>query len=262
MTRANIRMKFSDVYSFGNLVQLEGKMNEGGVYIWGLVFLRQNNKLIGYPVDNTESFDKAKHIFIPYYVGQSGKNLWDCFSQRHNNSLRNNLYLILSYDYIKYFYNDSHFPEMLGSGCNRKRGWFEKDKQYFKGKIVYYNNYPILQDLYQFNNGELALQETYSTQYLRDALVKAKKIPDARNLEKYRNAFFRKMFFCYAKGFRTNELNYEDFETYIFYRLKGKTISKHLTLEYAIQKFASTSVNIKSSLNLFKPTISRIFNGY
>ena len=257
-----ITIQFSSLYSFDKIQSLKNDMNEGGVYIWGLIFQKQNNQPTGCPLNNNEAFDEVKHIFIPYYVGQSEGNLWNCFNQRHNNPSKNNLYTILSYDYIKEFYKDCKFPEMLGIGSNRNRKWFDDEKQYFQGKIIYCNNYHILKHLYNFSCEELAVQENYSTGYVEAALRNANKIPEADMFGNYRKEIFKKTFFCYAKGFKTETLGYKDFENYIFYRLKGKTVSKHDSFRTVQQKFSSFTINPNSLLKLFKPTISQCFMGY
>lgn len=260
-----ISIPFGDVYSFEAIKQssrLQDEMNDGGVYIWGLVFPNLNHQPTGSPIDNTERFDKTSQMFIPYYVGQSEENLWNCFNQRHNNPSKNNLYTILSYDYIKEFYKDCKFPEMLGIGSNRNRKWFDDEKEYFQGKIIYYNNYQILKHLYGFSCYELAVEENYSTEYVETALRNANKISEADMFKNYRKKFFKKTFFCYAKGFEKKGFKYKDFENYIFYCLKGKTVSKHDSFRTVQQNFSSFTINPTSPLKLFKPTISQCFMGY
>ena len=151
-----IIIRFSKLHSFKDIKNLKKNINAPGIYIWGLVFPKKNSQPIGNPIDNTETFDKNKHIFIPYYVGQSEKSVLSCFNGRHNYSNKNNRYLILSYKYIKEFYKDPNFEEMLDTGPNRERAWVTSKKDYFKGKIIYYNNYYVIKHIYDLKHGQLA----------------------------------------------------------------------------------------------------------
>lgn len=261
---AKVEINFSELLSYKKLQgkELQGlkeAMSKPGVYIWGLIFQRQNDQPFGEPFDNTTSFNSSEHTFIPYYVGQSGTSLWNCFKQRHTNSLRNNLYLILSYDYIKEFYKDPFFPENIESGANKPRKWFIQN--YFDSRIIYYNNYHILQHLYQLDCSAFPVQENYSTQSFRSVLEKVNKKEQVKLLDEYIHTFYKKLYFCYTTS-KPPGLDHEDLESYIFYRLKGKTISKHKSFEKVKQRFSSLEINIPPTLGLFKDTISRCFCGY
>ncbi|MFC2111195.1 hypothetical protein ACFLQ5_01950 [Bacteroidota bacterium] len=265
-----IDFKFSPLYSYNKLgsSELEEEMNKGGVYIWGLSYKKnKNGQPIGKPFNNANPFDNEKHMFIPYYVGQSATNLLKCFKDRHDNHLLNNLYLLLSYDYIKKFYKDDYFPESIGIGPNKERNWFKEKSDHFKNNILYYNNYDILKQLYDLQENNFSKQASYPVECFKYILKNAGKYEEAEILQRYIDSFFKKMFFCYANFNQepSDFLTYADFESYIFYLLKGKTISKHLKLETVIKKFdsANTKVTINDDpLNIFKSTISRCFSGY
>ena len=96
-----------------------------GVYIWGFVYHKDENG-IGGPVNFTgvgnPIADPAKHVFIPYYVGESSTSilsrLFDHIQPRKRDSSKKTR---LTIDYIKDFFNDPNFPINSGLG-NRNNG--------------------------------------------------------------------------------------------------------------------------------------------
>ncbi|MFL5739905.1 MAG: hypothetical protein ACJ75B_06785 [Flavisolibacter sp.] len=256
-----IKISFRNLHSFGNLQGLTLPTNAGGVYIWGPVFKKnKNNKPVGSPLSNSVVFNPSNHIFIPYYVGQSQDKLLYCF-KRHNNPLSNNRYLRLEYNYMKHFFNDPLFPEMIETGVNQPRTWFNKNPGHFTNKIIYYNNSMVLKGIYglTFTPDK---DGSFRINTVKRDLASAGRTNEIKVLNRY-VPLFDKMFFCYATGFNTApSLKYKDFEAYIFYRLKGKTASKHDHYDRMKKKFCGLRIKINSGLYLFKPDICRCFNGY
>ncbi|RYZ91395.1 MAG: hypothetical protein EOP04_00465 [Proteobacteria bacterium] len=242
--------------------------NVGGVYIWGYVFETVNEVLVGCPIPNDVQFNSSIHMFIPVYVGKGGESILSCFEGRHNNSRKNDNYIILSNNYLKEFFCDSNFPEHLGTGANNSHEWFEGKEKYFKDKIHFYNNYHLLKGIYELDCNRFTPKESYSVDELIQVLKQNGKGDEAQALytSKYSNNDNR--YFCYASiASLPDDVSYTDLEAYIFYLLKGKTVSQHTGLNTLVKHLRGRTVAVKCSEEslrdrLFKEEISNEFNGY
>jgi len=276
-----ITVNFDGIYPIGKFnyppkgEELIPKMKFPGVYIWGFAYERGSYGKIGRQLDGTESFSEDKHVFIPYYVGQSSKSIYGCFSGRHGNIAPKSVqekYTILSDDYLKKFYNDPFFPENIGKNANcpkEKKEWFWYPKHpigpdYYKGKIVYHNNRLILKHLYDLKDLDFPQKKVgYPFPELIKALRNDGRHPLASSIEAHGNVFFKKMYFCFTSNLTTSEINKQftlrDWEAFTFYSLKGKTVSQHNSYKGVKKKFSGVQVQMTAPGKIFKPEMSNAF---
>lgn len=267
-----IRVDFSNVYSLVDLQKQEVReaMDHKGVYIWGFVFSKVGKNLSKSPIDSSMNiiFDPKIHVFIPFYTGQSTNDtVLKCIESRHANSSESSVrskYIILSHQYLTSFYNDDYFPIDLGKKSEPIRKWFDRDSKRFQGKLLYYNNRDILTRLYDLHPDQLP--KTANDDYPSDQFIKVlrqnNRHHDAELLAKHILEYRSKIFFCYTvSNILEFKLNPRNLETYLYYRLIGKTCSQHYSFAYAKSKFEGFHVEINSQAKIFKETISEGFNG-
>lgn len=267
-----ITLDFSDIYSFGELETLKKELTTGGIYIWGFVFEKDaKGEPSGEPLKHEmiSKYDGKSHCFIPYYVGKSSGNSSTIYSRLIDHRKKNKKYLILNPSYLKSFFKDPSFPSKMGKGSNAIRKDLIKLHKETKG-IAYYNNKSVIMEVF---GEDLDLDFKTSTfkkeDYPQDLVLdKVKDSAEKVRIEKLFNDFFKeKQFFTYA-NIQCNLLNYEWLETYICYRLKGKTISQHRALDFIEPKRNQCKIEVKvHSLEghiteLFKESASEKFDGY
>ncbi|MDP2188526.1 MAG: hypothetical protein Q8J69_07575 [Sphingobacteriaceae bacterium] len=264
----SITLNFSDIQSFADIEKLKNQLKTGGVYIWGFVFDKEEP--FGIPMSHTEVFDfnMEDHVFVPYYVGKSETNI--AVRLKDHKSSASKRYLQLEPNYLKSFFNDFCFPEHLDGPETSSREWFINHEDYFKSRIVYYKSKPILDSIYDLNDGGPFALKSTEGDYTFEKLINAlKSRPDDIKKAQDSNKFYNEnyMFFTYA-NIECSFLSYEYLETYIFYSLKGKTIGKHKKFDFLTKSecFGSLLIdfNCKDIVNyLFKKDgVSRNFPGY
>jgi hypothetical protein len=278
-----ITVNFEGIYSIGEFNEspegegLKPRMKHVGVYIWGFAYERGSNGGIGRQLDGSELFMEEKHVFIPYYVGQSSKlSVYGCF-KRHRDPKKNKLYTVLSEDYLKTFFNDPAFPESIGKNANsnkEKREWFwnpkyENGPNYFKGKIIYHNNHLILKHLYDLDDLALPQKDAYPFPDLIKALLNVGRHPEASSIVAHGNDFFKKMYFCFTTDL-DSRFSKTQWEGYTFYALNGKTVSQHTAFESINTEMKNINVimhvskegKVLKKVNIFKDAINKKFEGY
>lgn len=228
-----------------------------GIYIWGFMYYYNYDGLTE-PVDFKKDdirFNENKMKFIPYYVGEHKKSIINRICQHHKIQEGDRAkYLRLSNDYMKEFFKDNCFPIHTNTKKHK-----ENIKCIVKSnsstKITYCNYPEILQMIYpnlkivcNGRNGTdcpITLQKIFN-QELPDTLS---------DLIYLKNNFW----FCYANLLNATTSEIKQHETYVYYALKGKTISN--TGKCPV-KSNGISINNCTSSDIFKESPSEIFNGY
>jgi hypothetical protein len=226
---------------------LEQKLNNPGIYIWGFKFYKNSDGSIGEPVDfNVEDENKAQ-IFIPYYVGKiEGKLINRLNTHKKVTEGHPAKYTRISPEYIKMFFEDEDFQINDGKKID-----IEKIKEN-KG-IEYYNNPDFLKfRIKKENTIDLNNIVSVGPNKNNNPITKFNSIKD--NLDELVNKK-NNFWFCY--GIVKNEDSLfscylENFETLTFYSLKGKTISKTGNFNNLLEELLLID---KTDISIFKEKI-------
>ena len=229
-------LDFKGPFHFEHLDSLKDFANKPGIYIWGFIYEYQNMELTD-PAD----YSKAKSIpaysepgcklndnqlFLPYYVGLDNKlfqRISNHFYVREGNS---RFYKRFSLSYMKKFFNDLGFqPTITSDNKNCKDSSVKqgcagcKNSQLIENKSLDYINIEnCLKKIYGAHgihniNGNCPINIQFQSNN--------KEIPDTLDfiVNKLNNFWF-----CYGIP-DDKKANLKDLETYVYYSLKGKTIS-------------------------------------
>lgn len=269
----NITLDFSDIHSFGELKDLKTDLETGGIYIWGFVFEKDDSgeptdKPLKYEVIN--KFDDISHCFIPYYVGKSINNIHERLISHQTEASQK--YLMFQAPYLRVFFKDPKFPSKKLTGREDKpRAWYVQNQSFFRDKILYYKCKPMLEDIYSIStNGPDALTKI-GDGYTFSSLERSLRLGGSKLLgsvqSKQAHYFDKNQFFIFAP-MNCNFINHSWLEAYVYYSLKGKTISQHEELAYLENEHNQCEINIKINSefqyvrNLFKDGTSDNFSGY
>ncbi len=241
--------------------------NKPGIYVWGFMYEYKGSTLVK-PVDfrNPEP-DKKK--FIPYYVGLR-KNVFNRLKEHKSvRKLNATKYTRLSFNYLKVFFieNDPEDPECPNfpihiddkEFSNKIVHLIENDKK----KVLYFNNKVALEKIYEEEgikpitcdgkNYTIICQKTNDGNELHDSLYE---IVDTEQMNNF--------WFCYAIP-DENVINLKICETYTFYSLKGKTISKTEKYDKVDPDRVTNNISIHDeylNAKIFKDQPSKKFPGY
>ena len=244
-------LEFSELY---HKSALDSTANNGaifnvpGVYIWGFVYHKYDNG-IGEPVDFSKDTDpKAypeKHVFIPYYVGESESSILNRLishiKPRKGDSAKRTR---LTINYIKEFFNDFSFPInskppsgtkfMNGMKINSFRffSWIQLN-QINKDKLQYFNNEIIMQLLYPRNPLLVNFNNYANTEFpITDPNININENSDSLNvLMNINNNFF----FTFLK-FDKSHITTKEIESYTTLSLKGKTLAEITKVSNCIEQ--------------------------
>lgn len=209
-----------------------------GVYIWGFIYEKDRDK-IGDPVNfskiGSPIADPDKHVFIPYYVGESSSSILSrLFEHIQPQKSPSSKKTRLTIDYIKCFFNDVDFP--INSGLylgirnfhgmsvnsNRFYGWIELNN-ITNNELQYFNNEIIMQLLYPNNLHLITYNNPTNNNFpITLPVININDQQDSLNQLITHQANF---FFTYCKlNPSTNPT--KEIETYTTLSLKGKTLAE------------------------------------
>lgn len=235
-----MQIKFSELYHKSALTLPRNKnlFNVPGVYIWGFVYEKRGEQ-IGDPLDfkgvDNPVADPEKHVFIPYYVGESESSILNRLNShikpRKGDSAKRTR---LTIDYIKEFFKDFSFPInskppsgtafMNGMKINSFRffSWVQLN-QINKDKLQYFNNEIIMQLLYPRNPLLVNFNNYANTEFpITDPNINISENSDSLNvLMNIKNNFF----FTFLK-IDTSHNTTKEIESYTTLSLKGKTLAE------------------------------------
>lgn len=245
---------------------LEKKINNPGIYIWGFMVDSKYNTL---NCKNIKEFNSEKMSFLPYYVGMAtGKSDMTIYKRlkKHKEVTKSDAakYTRLSKKHLKTFYNDPLFPLHFDNESSKK--YLNKlliyNLNHDNKAISYFNNPMFMFFLYQkklINK----LDELFKNHEPNNVPITLDTFKDwiddpLDEIVNNKNNFW----FCYAddrsyenKNANDNEIRafYESLESLTYYSLKGKTISK-------TKKFETISDNIQvkcndNLINIFKEKV-------
>ncbi len=250
---------FDDINLKGEIINnIQGipDPNKPGIYVWGFMFHFNNYGIIT-PVNFrklTPVFNKDVMKFIPYYVGKSESNIFSRIKKHHDvrntKSLRTDAdkYMRLSHGYMTKFFKDDLFPIKVGNSSRATE--LINLLKIFPDTITYHNELKVLLEIYpnlqispSGNNHPITLQK-----------IEGFCIPDTlEDLVVDMNNFW----FCFTP-FSQPKNKLTNLETYVFYSLKGKTISKTNKYNNAINNIIIDN----SNTDIFKDKPSEQFLGY
>jgi hypothetical protein len=237
-------LKLKGPYHISHLKELTD-LDSYGIYIWGFMFSRDEHAIKEFKVipkdeipkiDINLGYSNPEDIFIPYYVGRAKHNKKGdtTIKKRLSNHVKiqkgsSSKYLRMKMSYYKSFFRDTQnlrFPIPLTTG-----NWIETDEyslKHIKKNIVYFNNPTLLSKIYNCaildKNGKI-----FKANNCPINKINSVKINDT--LKKIINDY-NNFWFCYlpisTKQTSTNETDKQitEAEPFIFYSLKGKTVSK------------------------------------
>jgi hypothetical protein len=220
----------TSAYDFSIKEKFEGSL----IYIWGFMHHTIENNSIGDCIDFRKEKPDIEMKFVPHYVGLDNHpfEIYDKHSKLnrdstfkrisdHSDPIKGNSlkYKRLSLNYMNSFFNDPDFPiEIKHSKASKK------NMQMFVTNhpkcMEYYNNDSVLKLLYgnEVPNGKPSHWPIDKQSYI--------KTDSLNELIKNKNNFW----FTYAVVPDIYIANLELIETYVFWSLKGKTISQTLDI--------------------------------
>lgn len=220
--------------------------NTSGIYVWGFMYIYENGEFIE-PIDFKckevlqildSYYKKERELpkdwkFLPYYVGKSESNIFNRIKQHQDVRNVKNLksdaakYIRFSHDYMKKFFKESNFPLKIGSSSRAKQ-LINLITTPLKS-ITYHNDKKVLQAIFP----NLSITSLGKNHPITLQKINGVCIPDTlQDLVDDKNNFW----FCYSYI-----LTLKDYESFLFYSLKGKTTSQ-------TQNFSSVinSIEIKN----------------
>jgi hypothetical protein len=217
---------------------LEQKLNNPGIYIWGFKFYKNSEESIDEPVDFNDLDENKEQIFIPYYVGKIEKKL-NSRLKTHKKVIEGHAakYTRISSEYMKVFFNDDKFQINDGKKINIENITVNEGIEYYNNPIFLKNKITFENDIKEItNDNNNPISRFNSLNDNLDELINKK------------NNFW----FCY--GIVKNEDSLfscflKNFETLTFYSLKGKTISKTGNFHNLLQEL---NLNDKTDVSIFK----------
>jgi hypothetical protein len=150
-------LEFSELFHKSELTNNGARFKVPGVYIWGFVYHKDENG-IGESVDfskETPLANPAKHVFIPYYVGESSSSILNRLKghsdpRRGDASKRTRL----TSQYMRIYFNDRNFPLHYKKGNTND---FVDLINYYPNRVIeYFNSAQVLNLIY--GNGFVFLQ--------------------------------------------------------------------------------------------------------
>lgn len=200
-------------------------LKTAGIYIWGFMYHYNQYGLIA-PVNFRNSviaFKPDAMKFIPYYVGESAK---DIYKERmvHHHDVRNKAdsstcdaskYTRFSHGFMSEFFMDGPFPIRIGKPTPKKA--FIKLIETYPNAVTYHNNSLVLGTIYP----KMQIITYKGNRPITHQKVDEFLIPDTlEDIVVNMNNFW----FCFAQ-INENRNTLEIYETIVFYSLNGKTIS-------------------------------------
>lgn len=153
-----MQLEFSKLFHKSALTSNGACFKAPGVYIWGFVYHKDGDK-IGDPVNFTvvgnPIADPEKHVFIPYYVGESACNVLSRLFE-HVQPLKrpSSKRTRLTMDYMKKYYSDVHFPLHYRGGNGNS--FINLINHYHPTRVVeYFNDVKVLNLI--FGNGGIQI---------------------------------------------------------------------------------------------------------
>jgi hypothetical protein len=251
-----------------------------GVYIWGFVYQKDENG-IGAPLNFKKIAnpiaDPDKHVFIPYYVGESStsilKRLRDEHIQPRNNPSNKRTRLTMGY-MLRYF-NDVHFP--LHFNIRNGYNFLTLVQQYQPTRVVeYFNDDKVLKSIY--GSGSIQINGRKREYPINDQLIMPGRVSLNDTLDYYindiDNFFFMYVDICNLFNFvKENNCFTDDytkillkkFEALTVVSLKGKTLGKFNGSSKVINSFITCpnlifDSMINSGFDIFKGHNSLLIN--
>lgn len=262
-------LNFSKLYHKSDLINNNSQLfNVPGVYIWGFIYEKEGGE-IGNPVNFTGNVNPVahpnKHVFIPYYVGESSGKIKDRFIKEHVRPRINpaSKRTRLTLDYIKEFFKDPTFPlnskPPLGTSfmndmtINSFRffSWVQLS-QINKDKLQYFNNEIIMQLLYP-RNPLLASFNNYANTNFPITLL-AININDQQDSLSQLITHHANFFFTFCEFDSPRNVRRE-IETYTTLTLKGKTLAEITNVPNCLEQIKVGNfhtINDKTGFNIFK----------
>lgn len=213
-----------------------------GVYIWGF---------------------NINGRFVPYYTGKSQSSIASRINQHVFHLLKpDSTYARFSKEYMEGknpFFTDPYFWVQTGNWAkNKLPKWFSEKREHFKGKVLYINNLGYFKEI---------LGKDVVPQYPKRPEYPISNIPDC---EDYITDNIGNMFVAFSGcPFDGNtDLNpnyfYEVLEAHVKFSLRGKTVSKSMSIE-RMKSLQGNKFNVviePNGLDLFKDHPSLDFPGY
>jgi hypothetical protein len=231
-----------------------------GVYVWGFAY--NKNGLLHF--DELTEFNAETMSFLPYYVGKSESSVIDRVRQHKNfrytgpkKSIDAPKYIRMSENYMLHFFKDSDFPIFTS---NKKNDLIKIVKKNHPLKTVTYHNHEeVLKTIYP------GCKPVKSG---TDHPITLQKYIDVKDDTLFQLAeIYHNFFFCFIPE-TTGELKLKYLEHYLFYCLKGKTVSqtnnnpKEGMTPKLFKLVDNTKTNILKKESNGNVTASNVFPGY
>jgi hypothetical protein len=247
---------------------LEQKLNNPGIYIWGFMVDSNYNPI---NCKNIVSFSPEKMKFLPYYVGmatgKSNMTILDRLNQHKNVKVGNaRKYLRINKPFLKSFFNDKCFPIHYQKDNNFYKKLLSYNISKENKAISYFNNPMFMFFLYQ-KKLKTKLNELFNLHKSNQLPITLDIFKDCNIIDPLNDIVNNKFnfWFCYAECIHncTNDKDitpfYESLESLTYFSLKGKTISEVKSWDgdnkgYVIKDGTKT--------NIFKLEPSVEFPGY
>jgi len=248
-------LNFSRLYHKSDLINNNSQLfHVPGVYIWGFIYEKDGNK-IGNPVNfkgvGNPVADRNKHVFIPYYVGESSSSILRRLRDEHiqPRCIPSNKRTRLSMNYMKVYFNDPYFP--LHYKGNNSSSFLRLVKHYNTTRVVeYFNNDQVLALIYEAGNIQINGSVRNYPINIQSLLPGNTPINDT--LDQYINSN-NNFFFTYSECQEIGNLRFCESVTAII--LKGKTLGQFRNLQdNEIQMILDPFYNIidNTEFNIFK----------
>lgn len=211
-------IQIRDIKELNDIVINNPDLNNPGIYIWGFMYRYDYDKKQGIEPINYKkeeiAFPAEGVQFIPYYVGKDEKSISRRINQHHNilSYVNAQKYTRFSRDYMKCFFRKD-FPVNKGNNTKASIAFIKRNPN----SIQYINKKECLELIYpniilHYQDGYPILQQKFGGAFsdtLSDLII------GKHNL-----------WFCYATKPKVTNIALKEFETYTFWSLKGKTISR------------------------------------
>ena len=224
---------FDNVDKKGNLIKNPkgwSNPNTRGIYVWGFMYLYENGIFLN-PIDFSDKKILDSYLanncelpanwkFLPYYVGKKEGSIFSRIKTHHKVKHGDaTKYIRLSFDYLREFYKDPLYPVKYNRIPNLPAVLVKHDQD--PNSIEFFNSDKFLN--LKYPNSLLTPTgrnlTDYPISYQKDLI--GNPLPDTLDeIVNLKNNFW----FCYLPV--NQEQSLTDFESFVFWSLKGKTISQ------------------------------------
>ena len=203
-----------------------------GIYIWGFVYEKIDGKL-SEPTEGVDILNKHNQ-FIPYYVGiHQNESIFKRIKQHHHINKNENTkkYIRFSKEYLKeFFVSESGFPIHVGKNFVKKNFDQLVCLNQCVTNITYHNHSEVLKSAHPKLNPAPTLGKNNPITDWDGTNGKTNLLlPSIDTLDWLVNQL-NNFWFCFIPlsqhDCALNNLKHEEIETYVYYCLKGKTISR------------------------------------